>query len=187
MPTIIIRNKQTGEEFEGPTGTPFDSKQFEVVGSEGYGELPVKSQPFKERAHAQMMGENPVAGTFLKTLADATRFAGPFAGSPGGTLGVSAASSGSEALAEKIEEPTLPDGQGGLSPARIGGAAALPAFLRLGRGVAGGLMGGGKLMEKGLQKGGAESVNVQPILDAGATIRQRVGTPAVEDKVERLL
>jgi hypothetical protein len=134
-----------------------------------------------------MLGENPGAATFLKALADTTRLVGPFAGSRFGTTGQAVAGAGSEALAEKIEEPTMPPGEGGADPVRIAAGGALPFLSRLVRGVGGGLAGGGKLMERGLEKGGNTQVNVQPIIDKATLIRQRRGTPITDEKVETFL
>jgi hypothetical protein len=187
MPTIVIRDKQTGQEFEGPTGTPFDPTKYELVGSEGYGTLPVESKPFKEQAHAQMLGEHPGAATFLKTLATGARLAGPFAGSRFGTTGQALAGMGSEALAQTIEQPLTPLDQQGYEALPIAVGGALPLLSRLARGVNAGVRGGGKLMERGLQRGGDTPVNVQPIIDKATMIRQRRGTPIVDEKVEKLL
>jgi hypothetical protein len=85
MPTIVIRDKQTGQEFEGPTGTPFDETKYQLVGSKGYAGEPDK--PIESR----LLGIPGVPDIPDKAAAAALRYGGPavgaMVGGPGGLLG----------------------------------------------------------------------------------------------------
>lgn len=189
---MVIRDKQTGQEYEGADGTAFDTTKYEVVAAEAPGpERPppedIKGLQALER-HVDKATQPQEPFSLKRMGANLLRVGAPMAaGAATGGLGflgqlASAATAGgaSEYAAEKIEGEK-PD------PLRIGLASLFGGAARPARAVAEGVRGGGKRIGEALKSGGNEPVDPTLMTDALADVTRRVGTNPPAASTRRVL